>query len=163
TQSKEEFTLFKRWLSAGLILLAMALMSGGIVAHADNGDYVHALQTAPQGILLDKGSAVMTLGTANMSSAAIVDTMNPATPDAQVALLTHGPNQFGSIWSTNDNDFNLKKDETASMWMYFGDQGTGAGGGMAFVLQNDDRGTAAMPTFKFPLAETLGVWGVDSN
>ncbi|WP_341779271.1 lectin-like domain-containing protein [Levilactobacillus sp. HBUAS70063] len=155
--------MFKRWLSAGLILLAMALMSGGIVAHADNEDYVHALQTAPQGILLDKGSAVMTLGTASMSSAAIVDTMNPATPDTQVALLTHGPNQFGSIWSTNDNDFNLKKDETVSMWMYFGDQGTGAGGGMAFVLQNDDRGTAAMPTFKFPLAETLGVWGVDSN
>lgn len=156
--------MFKRWLSAGLILLAMALMSHDIVAHADN-DYTHALETAPQGILLDKADATMTLGTASMSSTAIVGTMNPDTPNTQVALLTHGPNQFGSIWSTDNNYFNLKKDETVSMWMYFGDQGTAGGGGMAFVLQNDDRETAAIPQFgkSGPLAETLGVWGVDNN
>lgn len=155
--------MHKRWLSAGLILLAVVL-SSGLTAHADS-DYSHALATAPQGILLNKTDAIMTLGTANMSSAAVVDTTNPAAPNTQAARLTSGPNQFGAIWSTDNNYFNLKEDETVSMWMYFGDNGTKAADGMAFVLQNDPNGIAASPKFgRFGIVgETMGTWGVDKN
>jgi len=155
--------LHKRWLSAGLILLAVTL-SNGLTAHADS-DYSNALATAPQGILLDKTDAIMTLGTASMSSAAVVDTTNPAAPNTQAARLTDGPNQFGAVWSTDDNYFNLKEDETVSMWMYFGDKGTKAADGMAFVLQNDSNGIEASPKFgRFGvIGETLGVFGIDKN
>lgn len=154
--------MLKQWLSAGLILLVVTL-SGG-TAYADR-DYTHALATAPQGILLDKTDSVMALGTASRSSAAVVDTTNPAAPNTQAARLTNGAGQFGSIWSTNDNYFDLTKDETVSLWMYFGDKGIEGGEGMAFVLQNDARGIAASPTFgRFDVqGETLGVWGVDKN
>jgi len=155
--------LLKQWLSAGLILLAVTL-GGMMPVHADS-DYGHALATAPQGILLNKTDSVMALGTASTSSAAVVDTTNPAAPNTQAARLTNGADQFGSIWSTNDNYFDLTQDETVSLWMYFGDKGTSGGEGMAFVLQNDPNGIAASPKFgRFGVqGETLGVWGVDKN
>ncbi|NLR10602.1 MULTISPECIES: WxL domain-containing protein [Lactobacillaceae] len=155
--------LIRQWLSAGLILLALTL-STRVLAHADS-DYTHALATAPRGILLNKTDTIMTLGTAGMNTATVVDTTNPVAPDTQAVSLTNGANQFGSIWSKTDNYFDLNKDETVSMWLYLGDKGDNGGGGMAFVLQNDARGLAASPTFERygPLAETLGVWGVDKN
>lgn len=155
--------MIRQWLSAGLILLALTL-STRVLAQADS-DYTHALATAPQGILLNKTDAIMTLGTASTSATTVVDTTNPAAPSTQAAWLMNGANQSGAIWSTDNNYFDLKKNETVSMWMYFGNKGTAGGGGMAFVLQNDDRGIAASPAFggSGPLAETLGVWGVDND
>lgn len=155
--------MLKQWLSAGLILLAVTL-SSGMTAHADS-DYTHALATAPQGILLDKTDSVMALGTASTSSAAVVDTTNPTTLGTQAVSLTNGAGKFGSIWSTNDDYFDLNKDETVSLWMYFGNKGIEGGDGLAFVLQNDPAGLAASPTFgRFGIqGETLGVWGVDKN
>ncbi|MFC6261395.1 WxL domain-containing protein [Levilactobacillus fujinensis] len=156
--------MFRRWLDASLILLAVACGSVGVTAHADD-DYSHALATAPQGILRHKTTAILAVAPASKSSATVVDTDNPEAPGTQAAVVTNAPNQFGSIWSTNENDFDLTKNETMSMWLYFGNQGTAADNGMAFVLQNDSQRTLAMPAWGSDgiSAETLGVWGVTAD
>ncbi|WP_225418016.1 lectin-like domain-containing protein [Levilactobacillus huananensis] len=155
--------MLKQWLSAGLILLAICLGSR-LDAYADS-DYNQALKTAPRGIFLDKTLPILKVGTASKSSATVVETMNPAAPNTQAAVITNGPGQFGAIWSTNGNYFDLTKDETLSFWVYLGNQGAQAGEGMAFVLQNDPRDGGAAPNFgRGPITgETLGVWGVDTN
>lgn len=158
--------MFKRWLSAGLILLAVCLGGSVITARADNDDK-QALATVPQGILINKTNPFLTTDTTNKSSATIVNGENPASPGTQVAVLTNGKNQFGSIWSTNSGYWNLKKNQRLSAWLYLGNRGKLAGEGMAFVLQNDSRNLAAMPQSsvkkKSLPGETLGVWGVDNN
>ncbi|WP_225364039.1 L-type lectin family protein [Levilactobacillus brevis] len=150
-----------RW-RAGLIALLLAFGASS-VAWADS-DYNQALATAPQGISLNKDNAILTVDTSGYSSSAIVNATNPATPGTQIAMVNNNTYQFGSIWSTDENYFDLTQDETASMWLYFGNQGTQAADGMAFVLQNDPRGVAAIPDYPTPgkaIGETLGVWGVD--
>lgn len=156
--------MFRRWLDAGLILLALACWGGPVTAHADS-DYAHALATAPQGILLSKPNAILTVATASKSSATVVNTTNPATPGTQAAVVTNSADQFGSTWSTDDNSFDLTHNETLSLWLYFGDQGTTAADGMAFVLQNDPQGVRAMPDWGSAgiSADTLGVWGVTAD
>lgn len=150
-----------RW-RAGLIALLLAFGASS-VAWADS-DYNQALATAPQGISLNKDNAILTVDTSGYSSSAIVNATNPATPGTQIAMVNNNTYQFGSIWSTDENYFDLTQDETASMWLYFGNQGTQAADGMAFVLQNDPRGVTAIPDYPTPgkaIGETLGVWGVD--
>ncbi|MCF7522991.1 hypothetical protein L3X07_05785 [Levilactobacillus brevis] len=113
---------------------------------------------------MDKDNAILTVDTSGYSSSAIVNATNPATPGTQIAMVNNNTYQFGSIWSTDENYFDLTQDETASMWLYFGNQGTQAADGMAFVLQNDPRGVPAIPDYPTPgkaIGETLGVWGVD--
>lgn len=156
--------MFRRWLDAGLILLALACWGGPVTARADS-DYTHALATAPQGILLNKPNAILTVATASKSSATVVNTTNPEAPGTQAAVVTNSADQFGSTWSTDDNSFDLTHNETLSLWLYFGDQGTAATAGMAFVLQNDPRGVRAMPDWGSAgiNAETLGVWGVAAD
>lgn len=155
--------MFKRWLSAGLILLAVCLGSGS-TAHA--GDLEHALQTAPQGILIRKTNPFITTDTTGKSSATVVDGKNPKTQGTQVAQLTGKPRQFGALWSTDAGYLDLQQDQTLAMWLYLGDQETQVGDGMAFVLQNDPAGLAAMPKVseheQLP-GETLGVWAVDND
>lgn len=149
---------FKKWL-VGLLALAMVGV-GGITAQADT-DYDNALKTAPQGIALDD---IFTPGETDANQAKVVDTTNPDITGTQAVMVTNAKNQFGTIWSTDDNAFELDKDETVSMWIYFGNRGKKAADGMAFVLQNDERGLAATPTYGKKVAgETLGVWGVDNN
>ncbi|PFJ08955.1 hypothetical protein COD67_22920, partial [Bacillus cereus] len=53
-------------------------------------------------------------------------------------------NQKGGIWSTDINKMDLTKNFTASMYIYFGNQGANAGDGMAFVMHNDARGINAL-------------------
>lgn len=156
-------SLLKQWLSAGLILLAVSLGTR-LNAHADS-DYNQALKTAPQGILLNKTQPILKVGSASKSSATVVETTNPAAPNTQAAVITNGPGQFGAIWSTNGNYFDLTKDETVSFWTYLGNKGTNAGEGMAFVLQNDPKDGGAAPNFGRGaiVGETLGVWGVDTE
>ncbi|WP_143463079.1 WxL domain-containing protein [Levilactobacillus enshiensis] len=153
--------MFRRWLDAGLILLALTCWSGVVTAHAAS-DAAHALATAPQGILLSKPNAILTVATTSKSSATVVNTTNPAAPGTQAAVVTNNAGQFGSTWSTDDNSFDLTHNEQLSLWLYFGDQGNAATDGMAVVLQNDSRGVHAMPDWgNAPVsAETLGVWGV---
>ncbi|WP_341779925.1 lectin-like domain-containing protein [Levilactobacillus sp. HBUAS70063] len=146
---------WKTWLGVfaglGVILL------GGGTAHADT-DYDNALKAAPQGISLEN---IFTPGTTTTNQAAVVDTPTAGT---QAAKVNNGKKQFGALWSTADNAFDLTKNETASMWLYFGNNGKKAADGMALVLQNDDNGLAATPTFgKTVSGETLGVWGVDTD
>lgn len=148
----------KKWL--GLLLALGLFMTGSVAAKAD-ADYDNALKTAPQGIALDQ---IFTPGTTTNNKAAVVDTTNPAITGTQAVMVTNAKNQFGTIWSTDENAFDLNTDEKASMWIYFGNRGKKAADGMAFVLQNDPRGLGATPTFgKKVSGETLGAWGVDNN
>ncbi|MCH5465267.1 WxL domain-containing protein [Levilactobacillus tujiorum] len=142
------------WL--GLIIgLGTVMLSGPVRADTD---YDNALKSAPQGISLEN---IFTPGTTTNNQAVVVDT---ATPGTQAAKVNNGKKQFGALWSTTDNAFDLTKNETASMWLYFGNTGKKAADGMALVLQNDSRGLAATPTFgKTVVGETLGVWGVDTD
>ncbi|AYM01730.1 WxL domain-containing protein [Levilactobacillus yiduensis] len=156
--------LFKRWLSAGLLLLAVYLGSAGVTAHADK-ELNQALATTPQGIFLDKTNAFVTTETTKKSSATLMDGKNNATPGTDVVALTSGSRQFGAMWSLDAGNFDLYKDYEISAWLYLGNRGVKAEGGMAFVLQNDWRGLGAMPVKgkgAIP-AETLGVWGIDTD
>jgi len=63
-------------------------------------------------------------------------------------------NQKGAIWSTEINKMDLTQDFTASMYLYFGNQGNNAADGMAFVMHNDPRGINALGNF----GSGLGVW-----
>ncbi|AKP64228.1 hypothetical protein FC99_GL001785 [Levilactobacillus koreensis JCM 16448] len=154
----------KRWLRLTLVVVVAGLSwHGWCVAHAD--DLGTALATAPHGIVLDKTNPFVTTDTTTKSAATVVESTNPNSPGTQVAALTNGPDQFGSMWSTRQGLLDLNRDQTISMWMYLGNSDASAGEGMAFVLQNDGRGLDAMPLQrKGPIAgETLGVWGVDED
>ncbi|WP_167630305.1 L-type lectin-domain containing protein [Listeria valentina] len=66
--------------------------------------------------------------------------------------------QAGAIWNTDNNMMDLTKDFSSSMYMYFGDKGSKAADGMAFVMQADPNKNNAFRTGE---GERLGVW--DSN
>lgn len=77
----------------------------------------------------------------------------------------------GFIWSKDDYGLDTTKDQTVSMWLYDAQAGPAAGtktdvnGGVAFVLQNDPRGTNAYSSLvqgSLPSSETLGVWADDT-
>ncbi|MFC6260744.1 lectin-like domain-containing protein [Levilactobacillus fujinensis] len=147
----------KVWLG---LLVSLGVLNIEAVGRAD-ADYDQALKTAPQGISL---AQIFTPGTTANNSATVVTTTNPNITGTQVARINNGKKQFGALWSTNENTFDLNQDQAASMWLYFGNAGKKAADGMAFVLQNDDRKLAATPTFgKTVSGETLGVWGVDTD
>ncbi|WP_203643401.1 lectin-like domain-containing protein [Levilactobacillus andaensis] len=147
----------KVWLG---LLIGLGVLNIADVGRADV-DYDQALKTAPQGISL---AQIFTPGTTTNNTAAVVTTTNPNTTGTQVARVNNGKKQFGALWSTDANAFDLNQDQSASMWLYFGNTGKKAADGMAFVLQNDDRKLAATPAFgKTVSGETLGVWGVDTD
>lgn len=145
--------MLKRWLSVGLILIAVGLTSG-VTAHADSDD--SALATAPTGVTLTGDNPPLTPSTQALNRAQIA----PSHTHPQVVTLTQGADQFGAVWSTNDHAFRLNRNQTVSAWL---DLGQSADGGIAFVLQNDSQLLNAMPKFTTPIAETLGVWGVDTT
>ncbi|KRK90976.1 hypothetical protein FC99_GL002512 [Levilactobacillus koreensis JCM 16448] len=140
--------------------MGLGLIGLSGVARAD-ADYDQALKTAPQGISL---AQIFTPGTTANNTAAVVATTNPNITGTQAARVNNGKKQFGALWSTEANAFDLDQNQSASMWLYFGNTGKKAADGMALVLQNDDRELAATPTFgKTVSGETLGVWGVDTD
>ncbi|WP_258115710.1 lectin-like domain-containing protein [Levilactobacillus yiduensis] len=140
------------WLS---ILVALACMlSGMAIAHADTPD---GLPITPY------------FKTGNFTGASNSATLVAnAAGQKETVQLTDAANQLGTIWADKDNYyFELNHDQKASMWMYFDNKGSSAGDGMAFVLQNDPNGTAAVSRTALtnvPAAgETLGVWGSPDN
>lgn len=160
----------------GLILWLVGLALGGILLSGNisaqaNADLTYALEHTPQGIPLQQ---YFEIGTSLNNHARIVDSNTQATVNTQAVELTNSTNQVGSIWSTDNNTFDLDNEQVASMWLYFGDGGSDstddessknntAGDGMAFVLQNDSRGTAATTKMPKIYGETLGVWGYDDE
>ncbi|APX72361.1 hypothetical protein M5C72_04270 [Companilactobacillus allii] len=139
-------------------------------ASATDDDYDAAISSAPQGLDLED---IFVPGTFKDNVSTVIEVNNSQVTDTDAVRLTYAKNQLGAIWSTDSNYFDLNKDQTMSMWMYFG--GTkNPGDGMAFVLQNDDNGTGAISTFtskniigqttKTPAGgETLGVWAADQD
>ncbi|WP_025025190.1 hypothetical protein [Companilactobacillus nodensis] len=92
-------------------------------------------------------------GGGTTSNSAKVVTKGSSTPTDLIEM-TSGANQICSVWGrmtdSNGKDYNyfdVTKDQTFSMWMYFsGSEGTSSDG-MAFVIQNDDRGINAISTY----------------
>lgn len=83
-----------------------------------------------------------------------------------IVRMTSDKNQTGAIWSNNDKNYlDVTKKQTLSMWVYFGNMTSNIGipDGMAFVLQNDNRGAEAISKRGSTVnnGETLGVWGSD--
>jgi Legume lectin domain. len=74
------------------------------------------------------------------NSAKLITSTNSSTTGQPAVQITDAKNQVGAVWSTAANRLDLSKDETASMWLYFGGTAdtpdNGTGDGMAFVLQN---------------------------
>lgn len=95
-------------------------------------------------------------------------TIKPNSNGVDVIRMTDGENETSAVWSNNDKNYlNIKRKQTLSMWLYFGSvkDPRGIPDGMAFVLQNDERGANAISKLngKVNNGETLGVWGSDGN
>lgn len=198
--------LFRLFLVLLLILSSLALDSNTVFAISandtnannatvkDDADYKAALKTAPRGLHWN------TEDTANgdfvsakfagkaQNTAKVVNSNNPNEADltssekTSVIQVTDGTNQVGAIWSNvnNGNYFDIDHDQTASMWLYFGqsDKNKYPGDGMAFVLHNDKRGVNAIAASDKTInkdgnsftikdlpadGQSLGVWGPDRN
>lgn len=120
----------------------------------------NALARAPQGIAID---SYFEIGDISNNSAHLAKTGDGENHAVQ---LTDYSNELGTIWVSDDDKMRLNSDQTASMWMYFGDRNMSSGDGMAFVMQNDDRKISAstVDANGHPVnGETLGVWGTDQD
>lgn len=162
--------MMRRLLLMGLLGLVMGIgwsrLSMPLANAADDrADLTNALQTAPQGIPV---KAYFDLAESKLSQAQVVPATNPTTQRTEVVQITNGPHQVGAIWSKPAQYFDLNRDQTLSMWLYFGNGFAKAAEGMAFVLQNDAHQNQAMTQYpdkvnKDIQGETLGVWGVDNH
>lgn len=148
------------------LLLTGMLMTLGLGAKSVNADeYSDAVASAPSALVTNGLFTPGTTGTKNKANVVTFDASGnvvddgAANADKSLIKITDTKDQVGSIWSTANNKFNLNKDNRVSMWMYFGNQGSMAGDGMAFVLQNDSRVLSAISGG----GESLGVWGVDNG
>ncbi|TWW12594.1 cell surface protein [Dellaglioa algida] len=130
----------------------------------DEVDYANGLSTAPRAItmngLFQRGTGT---GVTTSSDMVNMDMWNRPTTNSKdvvktLVRITNDKAQKAAIWSTDDNSFDINKDGKASMWVYLGNRGNGAGDGMALVFQNDPKGNAAISGNS---GETLGVWGDD--
>lgn len=133
-----------------------------------SADFDYAMATAPQGILL---SDYFVPGSSPRNRARVVKVNNQHVTNTEAVYLTDDRYQVGSLWSNDNNTFDLDQPQTISMWLYFGDGAVSqkgkytAGDGMAFVLQNDAAGTEALTQYTTdpPFGEALGVWGSDGD
>ncbi|WP_125765497.1 L-type lectin family protein [Levilactobacillus mulengensis] len=128
----------------------------------DHASLEEIVKKAPQGIDI---SSYFEIGSIPENSASLVGTDYGKN---QAVYLTNGPDQLGTIWTKGEAAMRLNEDQTASMWMFFdkGGYNMHSGDGMAFVMQNDERGLQASSTtkdLKPASGETLGVWGDDSK
>lgn len=97
----------------------------------------------PSSIILD---GLFTTPSTGSNSSIINDQLVSVTPGTA--------NQKGAIWSIDDIKMDLTKDFTATMYLYFGNNGNNAADGMAFVMHNDSRGVNAIAKS----GASLGVW-----
>ena len=162
------------------------------VTYQDNQDYFNALKAAPKGlnwendafvkadfsnaIAYRKGKPFYTgpkpLGTPQSSlinNAEVVKSTNPNNPETSIIKMTNGKWQTGAVWSNKSvqNYFSIDHEQKASMWLYFGKNGSLLpGDGMAFIIQNDPNGTNAIALSANGIpanGQSLGVWGPDWN
>ncbi|GEO59534.1 lectin-like domain-containing protein [Companilactobacillus bobalius] len=163
-----------------------------IVRADDNKDYENALASAPKGLNWDNNAFVIAnfqaaaekrlrrpvivpsnniFNSSMTNNAQITQSTNPDpnTKGTSVIKMTNGTYQTGAVWSSrkNDNYFDIRHPQKASMWLYFGPStgDTGfVGDGMAFVLQNDNNAenSIALSADGIPVnGQALGVWGAD--
>lgn len=147
------------WL-IGVLCLASGWLP--VTAHATD---TAATANMPQGVSsLDNIFTTPTLSGSLSNSAKFIYSTNSSNTGQPAIQITDAAKQVGAVWSTAANELDLSKNQTASMWLYFGNQGDNAGDGMAFVLQNV--GTSAITsglTSKVAPGQTLGVWGLDTD
>jgi len=151
-------TLLLTW---GLV----AWQTSTVRADTTDADYDSALSTMPEGLNIDQ---YFTPGNFTGANSASVTAPKSPTDPTQAVRLTYDHNQLGTIWAKEDYDIDLTKNQKASMWMYFGNNTANnqMGDGMAFVMQNDPRGTKATATTDTGATargETLGTWGYPYN
>lgn len=105
-----------------------------------------------------------------VNNAKIIKSTNSNNPNTSVIQMTNGNYPTGAVWGNfnNGNFFDTSHEQTASMWLYFGNNtnanGARPGDGMAFVLQNDKNGqnAIALSNTGVPVnGQALGVWGAD--
>lgn len=139
-----------------------------VQAALTDSEDLNVLKDAPDGIAISK---YMSNAQPNVTasgdiytnnSAQIVDHSGNNTSDGNVISLASAHNTYGSMWST-DQTFDINKPQTISAWLYFG-SGTGDTSdinseGIAFVLQNDSNGVAALGAG----LEGMGVYGYDAS
>lgn len=147
-----------------LTLLGAAAIAGLGVFVAPETAQADPMGTAPQGIKVQGNSYFDTpdqMGPSKISNGMTYDSVDGSKdrlPMDGVQLTHYGNhNEGGAIWSSQKS-FNLRKDQTFTMWIYVsGDVNVGdPGEGMAFVLQNNSTNNQFSGT-----GESLGVWGVD--
>ncbi|WP_137626881.1 lectin-like domain-containing protein [Lactiplantibacillus pingfangensis] len=144
----------------GILMLGLGMIVGVPTAQATD---TTALSTMPKGVSLDGIFGIPSLsGLSN--SAQVVNSTNSTSSGTQGVQITDSTKQVGATWSTDDNKIDLSKNFKASMWMYFGNRGSNAGDGMAFVLQNSGASaiTSGLSSTTAP-GQTLGVWGLDND
>lgn len=143
-----------------IITLGLGMIVANPTAQATDSA---ALSSMPRGVSLDGVFGIPNLsGLSN--SATVVNSANSVSSGTQGVQITDAANQVGATWSTDDNKIDLSKNFKASMWMYFGNRGSDAGDGMAFVIQNSGASaiTSGLSSTNSP-GQTLGVWGMDNN
>ncbi|GEO69692.1 WxL domain-containing protein [Levilactobacillus acidifarinae] len=154
-----------KWL--GLLGVLGAFLGGSMMtAHATD---TNATAAMPQGVgSLENIFTMPSLSGKLSNSAKLITSTNSENAGQPAVQITDAKNQVGAVWSTTDNLLDLSKDETASMWLYFGGNAdtplNGTGDGMAFVLQNV--GPSAITSgisSKVSPGQTLGVWGLDND
>lgn len=128
------------------------------------------LQDAPNGIsigdYLDQDTPTKPTADKNfpytINSAQIVDRNgSSSTSNGNIISLANGKSTYGALWS-KDQTFDITKPQTISFWVYFGTGDASDeinGEGVAFVLQNDIRGTSALGAG----LDGLGVFGSDTS
>lgn len=95
------------------------------------------------------------------NSAQIINHDGTDSTTGNIIYLATGKGSYGALWS-KDQTFDINKSQTISFWTYFG-SGEGSdeknGEGIAFVLQNDSRGTGALGAG----LDGMGVYGFDNS
>lgn len=172
-----------------IFMFLIQLNNSQTVLSATNTDFQNALNTAPKGLHWDNSAfsiadfqkaAINRNGkppveptksdhkSALSNNAKIINVDENDPESTSVIEMTDGDYQTGAIWSNmaNENYFDISKDQTASMWLYFGKINSSdvPGDGMAFVLQNDKNknNSIALTADGIPVnGQSLGVWGAD--
>ncbi|TGD18225.1 L-type lectin family protein [Levilactobacillus suantsaiihabitans] len=160
-----------RKMMMGLGALVLAVSCQLVVAQATSmpENVSVPLSKAPRGIKIDNYFKVPdeSDGIAN-NSAKIADTDYGDQQAVQLTDANKTGGELGLIWTSDGAEMDLSQNQTASMWLYTGNEMSSSGDGMTFVMQNDPRklGASAINTSDSAnptpaTGETLGVWGDD--
>lgn len=191
----EKFNNHKLLLPVAFLAIVLSFFMNSLTVHAAP-TLEQVYQAAPEGLALEDymtHTATFTATNDSMTNQAQIIKANSSTYNnpydiIQMLDANGGKTQLASIWghrtdddtnTTVDNYFDLKRKQTVSAWMYFGDKtpygkdvvegdtAKGLSDGMAFVLQSDARKSNAISYStndgKLATGETLGVWGSSNS